>query len=1110
MFTTYAASAGSGKTFSLVIEYLTICFKNLIGTTQSNEQTLRKDFRSILAMTFTVNAASEMKTRILDVLRTMAFATPGVPFDPYEEYYAKLAERLFAEQQLLTDEEKRKRIRETALLQLQHILYDYDSFSVTTLDSFFQRIIRSSALRMGLHLNYSVEIELDEFFHQVVEQVVDNLRKNDPFSQRVLKMLNNELEDTGKSNVIAQLTDTLSLLYKNTEENYEFLKSLELLDKNDFEKQIAHWRTFVFQTIPAELESTIAQHAKQILKALCDDRGILKENVSKNVYNWVEKLANDPSILLLHNKEKRKSNQTNIQKLHEERYMNKGGVMDGPSTNIIAESIAKIIEWQQTSLKKYHDGRLLLKTAEKLLIIFDVQHLMEEVKSTQTLFFLAESNIKIHEELMKSGTDTPPIYEKLGFNHFFVDEFQDTSRMQWDNLKPLIQNNAIDQNGSAILFGDVKQAIYRWRGGDSRILFDLSDFNRQLNSPFGFRTLDQAHFNTVPLDVNYRSLEKVVTFNNAFFKKYADNLSLGEYYKEVEQKVKHKEPGLVQVFLHEKPAKDDKTDAPRPFRGSLPESHQGLDAYILDNYPELAPSEYELLYAVRDAIARGYSCSDILILYRSNANCEATAALLMAAGIPVETKNSLLLHSAPEVQLIIKTLQLLLNPKDLSAQAAILMALTQLPNAIIPADTKTSIPKRFIQLDNKEADTFQSIISEIFGKRIPFDKWQHEPLYILIQNIIRLYHLERLESPFVNDFNDYVASYLNNRKGDVAAFLERWQFLIDNDKMITVQSLAKQNAIRIMTVHNSKGLQYPVVIYHTSEPKEKETSFWTKDLTDTNATRPRVAFLSGMGSEFENSSFEKSFDEENKIRINDELNIAYVAHTRAEELLYLISPLIKDVDTNQNKYPLFVQQFAMNAKSADGAPLFQTADSKKRVFWLGDMDWCKIDKSQSKTQTRVVNPPMVVSDFGSSNMMAPAGMSEEDPRAIGTRVHNYLSGIVVFPQNLDELEQMLSEAPTEMRPYLRNFFQQILNDDEMRPFFGPEATVYNEISILCPDGNVKRPDRVSILNGNVRVYDYKTGHEDEQYKQQIEEYCQLIHSMGYENVQGRLIYWDAS
>lgn len=1100
MLKTYSASAGSGKTFNLVVEYLTICLKNLCrrdlpSAPSSSVYPSREAFRQILAITFTNNAAAEMKKRIMDVLREFAFTPAEEPLPICQRYFEKISEKIFADMPDMDERQQRQTVRMASVLQLQSILYDYDRFAVTTIDSFNQRIIRSSALRLGLDLNYAVEVDLDEFYAQIIDQIIDELKKDQDFTRSILWILNSEMSESGKSDMGKVLLSTLDILYNKAEAGYDYIERLRYIDKNKFEAQIKEWHQYVHETIPKELKTTLLPLFSEVRDALEQEKGVPKDGVAVNPYNRIGKFIKDINLFLSRKKEEQLSNQRNLDLFRSKGYLKKNASLDEDSEAIIERKMAELDQWIDQYMVPYYNACLLLKYSDKLLILFDVQQKMQELKELRGLFFLAESNILLHQELSQTPKGlSPVIYEKQGFNHFFFDEFQDTSRMQWHNLQPLVENNAITQQGDVFLFGDVKQAIYRWRNGDAQILRDLSAYETQNAHGFGFATLDKSAFSLEPLKTNYRTLKMIVNFNNGFFRDYSKALSCSEMYDNVEQDAKSDEPGLVQVSFY-----GTKESKAWPVVAELPEKYASLDRFLEEQAESIPDCDRETLYAVRDALSRGYLCSDILILARMHTALDTMAQLLIKAGLQAETKQSLSLEEAPEVMAVVNTLRLLLDPEDKIAKTMVLYTLSRCRNGM--ADFVAQIPSSASSMER-----FQETMEQQCGQRLPLEKWQQEPLYVTVLDIIRLYGLDQKQSPFLNDFLDFVLDDVTNRKGNVQTFLARWDFLSEKEKIPSVKAFMKNDAVSLMTIHGAKGLERPVVIYQVRKEIAKDLSFWTEDVTDLE--HKRVAYLEGNEQLFSHSDFYALYQQQEQKAREDALNLAYVAHTRPKEMLYIVSSQLK-TEPDSESYVSFLQKFVKGETetSRKDPSLFTSNRLSEAHYCFGDYDWRKRKPADEEdAESMVVLPQVKISDFTMEDLVPVKAISEEDARSLGTKVHDYLARLSTFPQTDEEVEAAKADIPSELQSAVLGFFTMIKDDETLRPFFGPDAKVYNEVSILTPDGLVKRPDRVAFLDGQVRVFDYKTGEDKPQYHEQIEEYCRLLREMGYQHVQGQLLF----
>ena len=469
MFKTYNASAGSGKTTSLVIEYLSLCLLNI------------EQYKHILAITFTNNATAEMKERIILYLKLFAHT-------PVEQYrggernvYDKIADRCQSKRPELNDASKMEHfMRERSQQLLEAILYDYNNFSISTIDSFFQRIIRSFAYELHLNMNFNVEISLEELYEQAIDLLINKMSKeNKELSQRILTLIDKQMEENGRWKIENNLTNILSeYIYKD--QNYQALKTLESLDRAEFLKTCSSLRKELAERKSQSRSSamTSAQRGNKLVKNIGDKKVFYQGN--NGLYTWFEKvLQKFPKV---------NTNSYIDKGIREGTFTNKGE--DAVHYNELCSLIGSILQNEEEYMKCDKMG----ETITPLMLLFDLKEIMDDIKMRDNLFYLPETNAKIYEEI--KDEDAPYIYEKIGnkYRHFFIDEFQDTSEMQWINLLPLIRN-ALSEGGETIIFGDLKQAIYRFRGGDADLLASLSN-----DEAFKRQNIPTDKFEVIPLD----------------------------------------------------------------------------------------------------------------------------------------------------------------------------------------------------------------------------------------------------------------------------------------------------------------------------------------------------------------------------------------------------------------------------------------------------------------------------------------------------------------------------------------------------------------------------------------------------------------------------------
>lgn len=1077
MFTTYSASAGSGKTTHLVADYIALCFnvkrQNALPASDSENPL----FRNVLGITFTNNAAAEMKDRIVKTLNAFAFTPKCQLKGSAKCIYQMVAENLWGDNCDI-DDEREAFIRHNALILLRNIVYDYARFTLTTIDSFFQSIIRSSALTLHLDLNYQVLINLKEFAIQAVDQLLNELSAGDELSKKILFMLENKLEDNGKINMDKELLEVLDLRYEDSEKNFPYLEKLRALSGDEHQAIINNWRKEVKQipTLIKEKVQSIAQEGQEHVNRMLDFP--LNPN-APTLKTWFTDIASDPigkyrdDVSSFFGKEGTLLRKKKLSDA-EQSFLN-------DITPLITDCFNRVRDIIKPMRQRYLDLCLSLKHAEQLLLIFNLEDKMNEIKEQNNFFILAEANILIHNNI--KNVDTPAIYDRVRYGHYFIDEFQDTSLMQWQNLLPLLNNQALAYNNNVTLFGDVKQAIYRFRNGYADLFHTLSDFNRLQESQLAPLAIDQNSFQKKTLSVNYRSLRSVIEFNNEFFKYYSEQMELSDYYEDVCQGVCHQESGYIQVFIENN---DSKEDIVKRTHYSVNEK---LEKYIKEN-GDLILSEKETLRAVQDALNRGYSFGDIAILYSGNDKCSRIANLMLKFGWNVVTERSLLLESAPEIALIIATLQYLLQPNDQVARTAILHHYASVSENFHSVDDTL-----FKLKDNK-------LFEETIGKDIPLDDWRAQPLFLLVKEIIRHFKLDTLKSPFLVDFENIVLDYVQTRNGGLAQFMTWWRLLPELNATPTLTLPSKTDAITVTTIHKSKGLEYPVVILPYHKGSNRLKPIWANGI-DNQVTCVELSKSGCAGT-----SYEPLFEQETKDRKLDELNLLYVAHTRASEMLYVITKSkMGDGDTYGDYiYTYLANNIASTHENGSIAFTQDTADD--RFYYAGDANWKKASNKLIDSNNDIHVPDITLSKVSIRQILKKADFPQVESReqTIGNNIHDFLAKLKTFPQTEDEIEKLTITVDEEWRDELRNALRNILKDEKIRPFFAPGLKCLNETNIFDRNGQERRPDRIVFLDDKVVVIDYKTGQKMDKYEEQINTYCNLLKQMGYDNVEGHLLY----
>ena len=1095
MLTVYSASAGSGKTYNLVFDYIATCLKNHVPAFLRDKQNYSclscTGYKQILAITFTNNAGSEMKERVVKQLNRLAFAQSVSDLNTHD--FTNLCNKIFGEDNMLSPEECFMFVQKTSKALLYNILYDYACFSITTIDSFIQRVIRSSALYLNLSMNYAVQIHLTDFFRMAIEQYICDLTNNNQQLSVVVKELEQELEDKGNANINRFLMQGLGVIYYDTEKSHPHIKNIPEIE--ELEKVVDQWKQNC-----RHIQEQCKIDTKDLVKqALAIFEEAEKEDLHPNgTYNWdkhIARIAEDPFNL-----EKGFETSKCLQEMDEKKVFSapkKGGKAEKERKESLRAEFSEQVKDVFSQIQKividyakdFFTNYVLAKNANRLLVLTALQQHIETIKEQTDSFFLSESNPLLNDAISDSNGD--PLFEKLSFfRHFFIDEFQDTSLMQWQDLKPLIVE-ALSENGNVILFGDVKQSIYRFRNGDVELFYHLSDYERLKNTPAEkdiFALLKgKSDYRSIPLKTNYRSQSSVIEFNNRFFQFYAETLDKTDYYRDVEQFVNPlKTGGLVQIFGYNK---QDYKDIHQVW----PECSEDFFENV---YKKLKPEEAELLYAVKDAKQRGYAYGDMAVLLSGRAKCKAFAQCLLQADVPVITTESLQLCDNLSINLLISTLRLMINPKDKLVQTTILHFFC----------TKYHQDFHAALLKNTESD-FHAVLNELFPSQ-DFSHnlagWAQSPFLLTMKDMVRYYQFDDSEDPFIADFLDLVHEYGKSRTASVSAFLTWWDDLNSYSETIPRLTLSgKSDAVQLMTIHASKGMEFPVVITHCSASNSRESYYWVND------ARSQKSCYVKHEKNMKYSDFQGFYEAEEDKRNLDQLNLWYVDFTRARDMLYLLVEFPESKDNKKKEdektnIKNILQKFVKNSENA-------ISDNQNHIYYYGDFEWQKPTK-ESDNQPKNSNLQVCCSNLTfceNESINVNLSATNTELQDLGTQIHEFLQKLTLFPATKEERDEVTSGLPEEIRTRLLQLFERTEQDSRLRPYFylNDGDQVLNEVTILTKNGEERRPDRVVIKPDHVMIIDYKTGQEHRlQYEAQLKEYQECMQEMGYQDVRTEILY----
>jgi ATP-dependent exoDNAse (exonuclease V) beta subunit len=1036
-FSIYDASAGSGKTYALVKEYLKI-----ILVSPKNDA-----YRNILAITFTNKAVHEMKSRIVDNLAEFANDKPN-------QKAADLMQVLAKETQL---SEAKIKIKSQQIIK--HIIHNYAAFDISTIDKFTYKVIRTFAHDLGLSINFDVSMEQDNLLNEAVDALIAQAGEDEDKSlTELLVNFTMEKVNEDKSWDISSEIFEVGKLIQN-ENNREEIKNLENKSIDDF------------LSIKKKLKDTcqvLDQESSKLVESillLIEINGIDVKSFSggyfpKHLHSILEGKFN-PNNKTYHEFEDIRINKT---------------AKDGDLIAIIIPEFLQILAIVYKNLEKRNFYDAFLKNITPLSLLNELSNELINIKKEQNILSISEFNVIIYREIQNQPA--PFIYERLGerYRHFFIDEFQDTSEMQWQNLIPLIDNATSSEfegeKGTLMIVGDPKQSIYRWRGGKAEQFIELSKDKNPFNNP------DKKSFH---LDKNYRSYSQIIEFNNDFFGLISNQFTNLDYKNLYEnhsrQKINDKTGGYVNIsFLPEIQISDEEE-----------EDLQKTDLY--------AQTTLNKIVEVRQ---KGFRYSDIAILIRHKKNGTILANFLIEQGIPILSSETLLLKNATEVRLIIHTLEYLRNAANLEAKAYFLEYLAQNCQDKIPVHD-------FIAqgMEQYQETDFEKWLTD-FGISISFKNIRKKSLYEAVEIIISSVLKIKSNSAYIQYFLDIILERDVRNNAGIADFLDYWN---KNSEKFKISSPEEIDAVRIMTIHKSKGLEFPVVIFPFAEENyslQKKDKLWV-DFTEENFGLSKVLLHNNKSLEGFGEVVKETYLEKSEEQLLDNINVLYVALTRAEEQLYVISSLFKT--NKEGKFPNNMATFFIEFLIHVG--LF---DLDKLEYYFGNS---KKVSPESKKQKDLKIIPYVSETVDSKNIKIAQkeslmwGTFQQEAIEYGNLIHEILS----FVNTKNDIDLALTKAiengliVKSQKDLVYKTLDEILNHPELTIYFSTENTNFNEQTIIQKEGATVKPDRIVVSKNNeVYILDYKTGIHYEKYQLQLEKYQKAIELMNYTVVKKSLVY----
>ena len=1012
------ASAGSGKTFALTKRILTKILK-------SKDENY---FKRILALTFTNRAADEMKSRILKNLKD--FSESQIKDSPTEMF-----EQVKKELALSSD-----KIIILAKERLNLLLHNYSFFQIETLDSFNHHIIRSFYKELNLDPDFRVVIEAEEILDQSVSRIFENI-ENDKEISSLIKDFSIKKISEGKS---------WDVEFDLKEFAQSVLKENEIVDVEQIEKSSLK----EFNVLKNRIELRVNELSSELNSLLIK----IEKNISNQGMEIDFSRNSFPKFITsVQNSSFKWSSMTSISNLFEKNTLiNKSCLKKNPDKlNVFVANLFELfLELKERLVKiKVLDSFLYSLTPSILLKI--IKSNSEDIQKENNELLLSKFNKLIYKEI--GNQHTPYLYEKLGvkFNDYLIDEFQDTSNLQWKNLIPLISHaiESFQENenqGSLFLVGDPKQSVYRWRGADPKIFASLL-----LNEKTPFSV--QKSITNLP--VNFRSRNEIINFNNSLFK-HASGLLKSNYYKKIflqgsDQKHNNFSNGHVSITFINKDFKKE----------------QQLESVLK-----------ETLSQIENCLSRGFEQSEIAVLVRDNKQSSQISEWLIENNISVLSQDSLSIDNSEKVELLINLIKLKDDNNNQEARAVII---GNFANLVKPKDLFVFYKENL----NNELKRFLKNLN-IFSLYKAFEMSFLESVDFFIKEL-------QMDSsntdPYILFLREVIFEQVSQNKNNEKEFLVFWK---QNSTKIKIPSGSSKNAVQVLTIHKAKGLEFPVVIYpfvdsvtHRNSGKRN----WLPVFEENFSKKILIPFNENF-KEY-SDSFQKEYDSISSNEELDNLNLLYVALTRAVDELHLISeyPRLKSINSHNQIIRSFLENYAEwredRNKFTWGKPL--TKDIVKKNDPASDAKGFETKYFQPVPDTKFINDKMI----------------------FGNVFHEFMSHIEFENDYINEKNELnlskLIDKNTKNR--VIKISKSVIEHHDLKEYFSINNSVYCEQEIFTESNKIIKPDRLVFFDSNrVAVIDYKTGEKNKKDLKQILKYKKTLENMGKKVEASILVYIENS
>ena len=991
-----------------------------------------------MAMTFTNKAVGEMKERILEMLKLFSDETI---FTKPHNMFLDLCKALNMSEEALHLKSKKT---------LEIILHNYGAFDISTIDRFNHNIIRTFAHDLKIPQNFDVELDTDSLLNQAVDNLISKTGLDKELTNILVEFALEKTDDDRSWDISYDLNKVAKLLIN--ENHVSHLDNLESKSLSDFKTL----KKNVFgKTVNLETEITIKA---QSALTLINECGLQFDDFSSgSLPKYFEKLQLKDFDVRFGLK---------WQEAIEDKPLYPSRVLkNNPEIASIIDDIqsrlASIFHETKHDILQYKLLKNIYKNLTPLSVLNAINSELNLIKEEQNLLLISEFNSVISNEI--KNQPIPFIYERIGerYNHYFIDEFQDTSELQWLNIIPLIENSLSAENGSTMLVGDAKQAIYRWRGGKAEQFIEL--FNENVK-PFPIKQQVED------LPVNYRSCKHIVEFNNSFFKHLSGFVFKSPEYAAIYSSCKQDayitSDGLVDISLLEISREDDRNEI--------------YCSKVIDT--------------IKRILNLGYELKDICILVRKGIEGIAIADALNRADIPIISSETLLLDRSPEIRFIINVMRLAVHSENTEVKVEIL-------NYI--ADSR--------RIENKH-DFFKPYLSldptSLFRKlqQFDFEAFMQSSIYESVESVLRAFKLNEKADAYIQYFLDEVLNYSQEKQPSLIGFLNYWDSKKDKLSIVTPKG---QNAVQIMTIHKAKGLEFPVVIFPFADLdiyREQDSKCWFKvdpkefygyDETLINLNKDVEAY-SQYGSDIYNKH-------QAELEL-DNINILYVTFTRAIEQLYVIGKNDFNSGNSENlkSYSGLIINYLKSIHLWDGAKNHFTFGSSKRQLALEE------NILGTTVQEELISTSPASHNI---NIITNSGLLWDTKQKEAIERGNLLHRIMANISTESDINYVIEDYVTfgiinkDQKDDLLKTALKIVNHEQLKEYYAQNEIILTERDIITKDGQIFRPDRIIIKeNKEAIIIDYKTGQQKPEHERQLNDYQKALQQIGYSTSKKILIY----